>query len=56
MTTRTLGLETRPRPRSDTDWLTHPHRSGIDGLEAPLGPLDDGDEEGGWLEGLALQT
>lgn len=55
MTTRTLGLEAHPRHRSDTDWLTHPYRSGIDGLEAPLGPLDD-DEKRGWPEGLTCQT
>lgn len=55
MTTTTLGPEARPRTRFDTDWLTHPYRSGIAGLEAPLGPLDD-EEKGVWLEGLALKT
>lgn len=55
MTTMSLGLEARPRTRSDvTDWLTQSYRSGIDGLEAPLGSLD-GSEEKMWLGGFELQ-
>lgn len=37
----TLGLRVPPRSSPDAESLTHLHRSGIDGLEAPLGPLDD---------------
>lgn len=54
MTASTLGLGARPLPRSDADWLTHAHRPGIDGLEAPLGSLD-GDEKDVRLDGLVSQ-